>query len=183
MDTEEKDLGQLSKAIEQSDSWLMRYGMVAPQKHNAVVIDLVTAFPEVKDIEYYVDPNDRKIETVLYLSKWRLLWLWITFSSNKFLSKIISRLEEHFQGYAVRAEMRNIANQKEKIYEDKATPTDIIDDDLIDELVSATKIREDLPDELFSDQGSYNLPAADLPEASRTSVETSSSDSEGNQDS
>lgn len=134
-----QDYNALRNVLKDSDSWLMKYGMITPQKHNSVIIDLYTVFPQIKNLEYYVDPNNRRLELILYLSFWRLFLMFITFKTGFFLRDVLQRLEEHFEGYAINISLRRSSKGEEKNYEE---PIDIDHTPAIAEQLESTKLQE-----------------------------------------
>jgi hypothetical protein len=134
-----QDYNALRNVLQDSDSWLMKYGMITPQKHNAVIIDLYAVFPRIKLLEYYVDPDNRRLELILYLSFWRLFLMFITFRTGHFLRNVLQRLEEHFEGYAVNIKLRRLSKAKEQRHEE---PVDVERRPSIDDQLESTKLQE-----------------------------------------
>lgn len=114
MDNEEKSLQKLESVLEDVDNWLISYGHIPAHAHDRIIEELSINVKGVmpSNIEYYVDPANRRVDVTVYFSLWKLIFMWLFGKRDKKLSKIISTVEGILVGYEIRA-----ALARRKLYE------------------------------------------------------------------
>lgn len=177
MENNAKELARLVAAVQEAEDWMLKHGMVAPQKHNLVIADVLTEFKEVQDIEYYLDPGDKRIEVILYISVWRLILLFLTFRTRHFLSSILKLLEGHFDGYALRVSVRRASKLKENKNDgERSNNPDIIDGDY--KALSGSVRSDSASEQSAGNPGSDQTSSTDLSKVSEEGRDSSESDKE-----
>lgn len=100
------DSEDLEKALIQGDSWLLKYGVVSSVTHNNIVLNLRVQFPAIKNLEYYLDTEHRKIDLIVYLGFWRLLGMTLFGRRNAFMDSIIELLQDYLYDYNIKVKVR-----------------------------------------------------------------------------
>jgi len=107
MDSKKKALSELESLFIAGDAWLMKYGIVSPIAHNNIVTNLYMNFPQVKYLEYFLDTENRKVEVVLYIKFWRLLFT----RKDRLISDAINLLKEYLYNYTITVRLKRYTNQ------------------------------------------------------------------------
>ena len=95
MKNEKNAIKDLDALLVQGDTWLLRHGIVTPQAHNGITLNIYIQFPKVKYLEYYLDPEDKKIDLTLYLPFWTLLFT----NKERLIDDIFVMLAEYLEDY------------------------------------------------------------------------------------
>jgi hypothetical protein len=101
MDTPKKDLDNLEEIISMGDDWLRRFGIVAPFAHNTIILNLRVKYAKVKDLEYLIDTEGRKLELTMYFPRSYLFWLTLFNKKDDLMEDVISDMNEYLFQYEI----------------------------------------------------------------------------------
>lgn len=105
MDNSKKDIENLEQIISMGDDWLRRYGIVSPFAHNSIVLNLRMKYDFVKNLEYDLDPEERKLNLTLYLSRGRLFWMTLTRKRDALIDDVIIFLNDYLHQYDITVQL------------------------------------------------------------------------------
>ncbi|MDX1471521.1 MAG: hypothetical protein R3213_08495 [Flavobacteriaceae bacterium] len=71
---DKKNLENLNNVLDISEAWFLKYGEVNPDGHKELKKLLEKAIAGVKKLDYRVDLDDRRVEVIVYLGFWRMLF-------------------------------------------------------------------------------------------------------------
>lgn len=99
---------ELSKIMQvhNGDDWLLEQGVISDLSKNAIVIGVLASYPQVKNLEFKIDPYQKTLDMTVYISIWRLLFMTLFFRRNKFLNSLFDDISTYLKGnYQVRVSM------------------------------------------------------------------------------
>ena len=101
MDSSKKDIENLEQVIAMGDEWLRRFGVVSPFAHNTIILNLRMKFPKIKNLEYLLDSEERKIELILHVPRGYLFWITLFGRSDRFIDEVMMFLGEYLHHYQI----------------------------------------------------------------------------------
>jgi hypothetical protein len=85
------------KIFAAGDRWLMERGIITPIAHNNIVLNLYAA-TGVPYLEYFINPERKTLEVILYQKRWKLLF----FGGKKIYNQAYQLLNEYLLDYTIR---------------------------------------------------------------------------------
>lgn len=82
--------------IMQADSFLRGSGMIGDVQRNNLILTSLCACPQLKNIAFDIDTNNRKIEVTLYLGRWRYLFT----SRNRMVDQLTAMYQEYLPNFS-----------------------------------------------------------------------------------
>lgn len=99
---ERQDFTDLEQIFAAGDAWLLKYGVVTPLTHNNIILNIRVQFPKVKNVEYFLNQEERKIDMTLFVGKWFLL----LGRKKKLIRQVLSIINEYLYGYEIQIKLR-----------------------------------------------------------------------------
>jgi len=99
---ERQDFTDLEQIFAAGDAWLLKYGVVTPLTHNNIILNIRVQFPKVKNVEYFLNQEERKIDMTLFVGKWFLL----LGRKKKLIRQVLSIINEYLYGYDIQIKLR-----------------------------------------------------------------------------
>ena len=104
MEDDKKVVENLEQVFAAGDAWLRRYGIVSPIAHNSIVLNLYSAFPKARYIDYFLprDMTQRKVWVRLHVPFWKLLFC----NRDRLIDNVIDFLREYLHEYDIQVELK-----------------------------------------------------------------------------
>ena len=121
MTDSKKNVEELNQVISAGMSWLQKYGIISSVSHNNIVLNIYSAFPKVRYLEYFLpeDTSRRKVWIVLYVPLWKLIFI----NRERMVDDVVDFLREYLDNYDIHVQLRRYKKGVEKVNE---VPTDAI---------------------------------------------------------
>ena len=102
MSNEEDQQHLISGLVSSGDAWLREYGIITPMMHNNIVLNLRMHFPKAKDVDYFMNPDEKTIHVRLFLTPWGAF----TSNTTKMIDSAINLVSQYLTDYKVTAEIK-----------------------------------------------------------------------------
>ena len=105
------DKNHLAKALLEADEWTRQYGIMTNYTHDSIIVNTHANFPKVKYIEYMVDPEEQKMDLIVYLGFWTLFFMFIFRRHKKFIDAITDFVSEYIHTYSIQTYVKRHTGQ------------------------------------------------------------------------
>ena len=84
------------------DDWMRQNNIVTEVTHNNIVLNLLVQYPFIKDVEYYMDTEDKVIQIHIYLGLFDLIFR----RTRRLASNVMNGIKGYLYGYTVVVHVR-----------------------------------------------------------------------------
>lgn len=81
--------------LAESDNWMRQHGILTENTHNNIIQVIMTMYPFIKDIEYFIDSNHKEMEVLIYLGFGSLIFRRTSRLSNSILQMLVEYLYDY----------------------------------------------------------------------------------------